>query len=229
MCVSFPGRSDAGTLWYRAPESLLGVKDTTTACDMWAAAAIYMETLTGARVRTRARTRALVCGGLVTRKSGLYLLCPSYRESSVVFSSWDHVRCLAPPPPGTPLFGGCSSEIGTLISIFQHKASANRCPNCTAPSRLLLRFAWSETIPRLCSSAPAPPSAHTHTTPTAHGLFRFVASYFTLYSSQGTPTDEIWPNVHKLPFWTANLPQWQKRSLVAEVGVSRGKPAVRNQ
>lgn len=53
-------RSDAGTLWYRAPESLLGLRNTTTACDIWAAATILVEMLTG-----------------------------------------------------TPLFSGCSSEIGT--------------------------------------------------------------------------------------------------------------------
>ena len=67
-------RSDAGTLWYRAPESLLGLKKTTVACDIWAAGAVWIEMLTGA-----------------------------------------------------PVFSGCSSEIGTLMSIFQHKGTPGTC------------------------------------------------------------------------------------------------------
>ena len=67
-------RSDAGTLWYRAPESLLGLKKTTVACDIWAAGAVWIEMLTGA-----------------------------------------------------PVFSGCYSEIGTLMSIFQLQGTPDTC------------------------------------------------------------------------------------------------------
>ena len=39
--------TDAGTLWYRPPESLLGVAEVTCGADLWAAGCVWCEMLTG--------------------------------------------------------------------------------------------------------------------------------------------------------------------------------------
>jgi serine/threonine protein kinase len=40
-------RTDAGTLWYRPPESLLGLRKVSCAADLWATGCVWVEMLTG--------------------------------------------------------------------------------------------------------------------------------------------------------------------------------------
>lgn len=81
------------TLWYRAPEILLGSKEYTEAADIWSLGCIFVEIATGGTAPFRGKSEMLmlisIFSVLGTPLSGSLTRLPDYKTISSIWSPKD--------------------------------------------------------------------------------------------------------------------------------------------
>jgi len=112
-------RTDAGTLWYRPPESLLGVRQVTCAADLWAAGAVWIEMLTGQPLFSSCTTEYGTLLGIFQLQGLPALDCPLRKAplfDGAVFPHWPRAKCPAEGSGVAGLLGplGCALLRGLL-------------------------------------------------------------------------------------------------------------------
>jgi len=112
-------RTDAGTLWYRPPESLLGVRQVTCAADLWAAGAVWVEVLTGQPLFSSCTTEYGTLLDIFQLQGLPPLDCPLRKAplfDAAVFPHWPRAKCPAEGSGVAGLLGplGCALLRGLL-------------------------------------------------------------------------------------------------------------------
>jgi serine/threonine protein kinase len=112
------------TLWYRAPELLLGSNTYDEKADIWSAGVVFGELLAGVWwLRARGGCSvAAQCGGAHHRRVCLSV-CPSVSAFLLLFSPCLGVLCVC-RCPGTPIFPGTVNTT-QMDMIFDHCGTPN--------------------------------------------------------------------------------------------------------